>query len=310
MKNFINIRDISSKDLIKIILDAKKRKNKRKKSNILDVDKDSPLKGKILIQMFEKSSLRTRLSFFIAIKQLGGSALTLRPDELHLSKGSESIADTAKILSTFGNAFMLRTDSENKLKEFKKHMVIPIINGLSPSSHPSQILSDVFTIEEIKKKPISKLQICWIGDGNNNVINSLIEASVKFSFKLNIGCPKKYEPNKKLLSWSKKNKGKIKIFNDVKQAAIDSDVLFTDKVISMNDKVNKSKKLKDFKKFKINSKVMNFLKPKGIFLHCLPRGSEVSSEVFLGKQSKVWQQALNRVYVQKSILLYCFGKLR
>ena len=310
MKNFINIRDISSKDLIKIILDAKKRKNKRKKSNILDVDKDSPLEGKILIQMFEKSSLRTRLSFFIAIKQLGGSALTLRPDELHLSKGSESIADTAKILSTFGNAFMLRTDSDNKLKEFKKHMVIPIINGLSPSSHPSQILSDVFTIEEIKKKPISKLQICWIGDGNNNVINSLIEASVKFSFKLNIGCPKKYEPNKSLLSWARKNKGKINIFNDIKKAATGSDVLFTDKVISMNDKVNKSKKLKDFKNFKVTSIVMNCAKKDAIFLHCLPRGSEVSNGVFLGKQSKVFQQALNRIYVQKSILLYCFGKLR
>jgi ornithine carbamoyltransferase len=310
MKNFINIRDISSKNLKKIVLDAKKRKNKRKKSNVLDVDKDSPLKGKMLIQMFEKSSLRTRLSFYLAIKQLGGSALTLRPDELHLSKGSESIADTAKILSTFGNAFMLRTDSDKKLEEFKKYMVIPIINGLSPSSHPSQVLSDVFTIEEIKKKPISKLQICWIGDGNNNVINSLIEASVKFSFKLNIACPKKYEPNNKLLSWSKKNKGKIKIFNDVKQATIGSDVLFTDKVISMNDKVNKSKKLKDFKKFKVNSKVMSLLKPNGIFLHCLPRGLEVSNKVFLGKQSKVWQQALNRVYVQKSILLYCFGKLR
>jgi len=309
MKNFINIRDILSKDLKKILLDAKKRKNKRKKSNVLDVDKDSPLKGKMLIQMFEKSSLRTRLSFYLAIKQLGGSVLTLRSDELHLSKGSESIADTAKILSTFGNAFMLRTDSDKKLEEFEKYMDIPIINGLSPSSHPSQVLSDVFTIEEIKKKPISKLQICWIGDGNNNVINSLIEASVKFSFKLNIGCPKKYEPNKKLLEWAKKNKGKIKIFNNAKQAAIDSDVLFTDKVISMNDKVNKAKKLEDFKKFQVNSKVMSFLKPLGILLHCLPRGSEVSNEVFLGKQSKVWQQALNRVHVQKSILLYCFNKL-
>ena len=310
MKNFINIRDISSKDLKKIILDAKKRKNKRKKSNVLDVDKDSPLKGKMLIQMFEKSSLRTRLSFYLAIKQLGGSALTLRPDELHLSKGSESIADTAKILSTFGNAFMLRTDSDYKLDEFEKHMSVPVINGLSPSSHPTQVLSDVFTIEEIKKKPISKLKICWIGDGNNNVINSLIEASVKFSFKLNIGCPKKYEPNKKLLSWSKKNKGKIKIFNESKKAATGSDIVFTDKVISINDKVNKAKKLKDFKSFKVTSKVMSYAKRDAIFLHCLPRGPEVSNDVFLGKQSKVFQQALNRIYVQKSILLYCFKKLR
>jgi len=310
MKHFINIRDIPSKDLKKIILDAKKRKSRRKNLNTLDSDKDSPLKGRLLIQMFEKSSLRTRLSFYTAIKQLNGRALTLRPDELHLGKGSESLEDTAKIISTFGNAFMLRTDSDKKLEEFKKYMTIPIINGLSPSSHPSQVLSDVFTIEEIKKKPISKLQICWIGDANNNVINSLVEASVKFSFKLNIACPKKYEPNKNLLSWAKNNKGKINIFNDIKKAAESSDVLFTDKVISMNDKVNKSKKLKDFKRFKVTSKVMSYLKPNAIFLHCLPRGSEVSSEVFLGKQSKVWQQALNRIHVQKSILLYCFEKLR
>ena len=310
MKHFINIKDIPSKDLKKIILDAKRRKNSRKNLNKLDPDKDLALKGKLLIQMFEKSSLRTRLSFYIAIKQLSGDELTLRPDELHLGKGTESLSDTAKIISTFGNAFMLRTDSDKKLNEFKKHMTVPIINGLSPSSHPTQILSDVFTIEEIKKKPISKLQICWIGDGNNNVINSLIEASVKLSFKLNIGCPKQYEPKKTLLIWAKKNKGKIKIFHDIKKAAIGSDVLFTDKVISMNDKVNKSKKLKDFKKFKVNSKLMKFAKRDAIFLHCLPRGDEVSNDVFLGKQSKVWQQALNRVHVQKSILLYCFGKLR
>ena len=310
MKNFINIRDISSIDLKKIILDAKKRKIKRKKLNTLDTDKDTPLKGKLLIQMFEKSSLRTRLSFYIAIKQLSGGALTLRANELHLSKGGESLADTAKIISTFGNAFMLRTDSDEKLEEFKKHMTIPIINGLSPSSHPTQVLSDVFTIEEIKKKPISKLKICWIGDANNNVINSLIEASIKFSFSLNIGCPKKYEPNQNLLTWVKKNKGNIKIFNDSKIAAKGSDVIFTDKVISMNDKVNKSKKLKDFKNFKVNFKVMNCAKKNAIFLHCLPRGTEVSNDVFLSKRSKVWQQALNRIYVQKSILLYCFGKLR
>ena len=309
MKHFINIKDIPSKDLKKIILDAKIRKTKRKNFNTLDSDKDSPLKGKLLIQMFEKSSLRTRLSFYIAIKQLNGGALTLRSDELHLSKGGESLSDMAKIISTFGNAFMLRTDSEKKLEVLKKHMTIPLINGLSPKSHPTQVLSDVFTIEEIKKKSISKLQICWIGD-SNNVLNSLIEASVKFSFSLNVGCPKKYEPNKNLLSWAKKNKGSIKIFNDSKKAAKGSDVIFTDKVISMNDKVNKVKKIKDFKNFKITSEVMNCAKKDAIFLHCLPRGSEVANSVFLGKQSKVFEQALNRIYVQKSILLYCFKKLR
>ena len=310
MKHFINLKDIPAHDLRKIILNAKKSKEKRKKLNTLDVDKDSPLKGKLLIQMFEKSSLRTRLSFYLAIKQLGGGALTLRPNELHLNKGGESLADTAKILSTFGNAFMLRTDSDKKLEEFKKHLSIPIINGLSPSSHPTQVLSDVFTIEEIKKKPISKLKICWIGDGNNNVINSLIAASVKFSFKLCISCPKKYEPNKNILNWVKKNKRKVYVFNDINNAAKKADVIFTDKVVSMNDKVNKLKKIKDFRDFKVNSKIMSLAKKDAIFLHCLPRGSEVSNDVFLGKQSKVWQQALNRVYIQKSILLYCFNKLR
>ena len=309
MKNFINLKDIPVKDLRKILKDAKKRKNLRKNLSNLEVDKGSPLRGKLLIQMFEKSSLRTRLSFYLAIKQLGGSTLTLRPDELHLSKGAESIEDTAKILSNFGNAFMLRTNDDRKLDEFRKYLSIPIINGLSPSAHPTQILSDVFTVEEIKKRPISKLNISWIGD-SNNVLNSLIAASIKFSFKLNIGCPKSYQPNKKILTYIKSKKNKIFIHHDAKKAAIQADVIFSDKVISMNDKVNKTKKLSHFRKFKINKNLMNFAKKDCIFLHCLPRGMEVDEKVFLSKQSKVWQQALNRVHVQKSILLYCFGKLR
>ena len=233
MKHFINLKDISSKDLRKIVTDAKKRKSARKKLNNLEVDKGAPLKGKLLIQMFEKSSLRTRLSFYLAIKQLGGSTLTLRPDELHLSKDGESIEDTAKILSNFGNAFMLRTDKDIKLEEFKKNISIPIINGLSPSSHPTQILSDIFTVEEIKKKPISKLNITWIGD-SNNVLNSLIAASIKFSFKSNIGCPKNYHPSKDTINYIKKNQNKVSIFNDPKKAVLGTDVIFSDKVISMN----------------------------------------------------------------------------
>jgi len=308
MKHFINLKDISASDLRKIITDAKKRKEKRKNYNTLDVDKDKPLKGKLLIQMFEKSSLRTRLSFYLAIKQLGGGTITLRANELHLEKEGESLADTAKILSTYGDGFMLRTDSDKKIKEFSKYLKIPVINGLSPSSHPSQVLSDVFTVEEIKRKPISTLNICWIGD-SNNVLNSLIAASVKFSFTLSIGCPKNYEPKKFILDWVKKNNKKIYIFNNAKKAVKNADVIFSDKVISLNDKVNKAKKIKDFKEFQINSKLMSFAKKNVTFLHCLPRGSEVTNEVFLGKNSKVWLQALNRVHVQKSILLYCFGKL-
>ena len=309
MNHFINIKDIPVADLKKILLDAKKRKKSRKMFSTLEVDKGNPLKGKLLIQMFEKSSLRTRLSFYLAIKQLGGGTITLRSNELHLGQGGETLEDTAKILSTYGDGFMLRTDSDKKIDEFKKDLSIPIINGLSPSSHATQVLSDIFTLEEIKKKPISKLKITWIGD-SNNVLNSLIAAAVKFNFRLNIGCPKNYEPESKILNWAKKNKGKIFIFNNAEKAAINSDVIFSDKVISLNDKVNKKKKLSQFKNFKITKKLLRKADKDCIFLHCLPRGSEVDENVFYSKQSKVWQQALNRVHVQKSILLYCFGKLR
>ena len=309
MKNFINIKDIPSTDLKKILKDAKKRKNKRKKLSTLETDKDQPLKGKLLIQMYEKASSRTRLSFHIAINQLGAGSITVKASELHLGKGGESLADTAKILSTYGDGFMLRTDSDKKIEDFGKNLNIPIINLLSPSSHPCQVLSDVFTIEEIKKKPISKLNITWIGD-SNNVLNSLIAASVKFKFKLNIGCPKNYRPPRFVMNWVEKNKRKINIFNDPKKAAKNADVIFSDKVVSLNDKVNKAKKIKDFKNYRISSSLIKYAKKDAIFLHCLPRGNEVSEDVFLGKKSRVWQQALNRVHVQKSILLYCFGKLR
>ena len=309
MRHFINLKDISSKDLRRILVDAKKRKKLRNKLSTLEVDKGAPLKGKMLVQMFEKASSRTRISFYLAIKQLGGGTLTLRSNELHLGQGGESIADTAKILSTYGDGFMLRTDNDSKVENFKKYLSIPIINGLSPSSHPTQVLSDVFTVEEIKKKPISKLNICWIGD-SNNVLDSLIAASVKFSFKLSIGCPKKFQPGKEVRNWVKKNNKKIYIYNDAKKAALGADVIFSDKVISLNDRVNKKNKIKYFEKFKINKELMSYAKKNCIFLHCLPRGNEVEDQIFLGKNSHVWQQALNRVHVQKSILLYCFGKLR
>ena len=309
MKHFINLKDIPTKDLKKILNDTKRRKKARKKLNILETDKDVPLKGKLLVQMFEKPSLRTRLSFYLAIKQLGGGTITLRPNELHLADGGESLEDTAKILSTYGDGFMLRTDDNKKLERFKKFLSIPLINGLSPSSHPTQVLSDVYTVEEIKKKSISELNIAWIGD-SNNVLNSLVAASVKFDFKLSIGCPKNYNPRKDLLDWAKTKNRNICVYNDANKAATNADVIFSDKVISLNDKVNKGKKLSQFKNFIINQKLMRSAKKDCIFLHCLPRGPEVDEKIFFSKQSKVWLQALNRIHVQKSILLYCFGKLR
>tara|TARA_B100000427_G_scaffold59902_1_gene47160 strand:- start:157 stop:1086 length:930 start_codon:yes stop_codon:yes gene_type:complete len=309
MSNFINIKDISAKDLRKILNDAKKRKNKRKKLSTLDIDRDRPLKGKLLIQMYEQPSSRTRLSFHIAINQLGAGSIIVKASELHLGKGGESLADTAKILSTYGDGFMLRTDSDKKIEDFSKNLSIPIINLLSPSSHPCQVLSDIFTIEEIKKKSISKLNITWIGD-SNNVLNSLIATSVKFKFKLNIGCPKNYKPPKFVIDWVKKSKRKIYVYNDPKKAAKNADVIFSDKVVSLNDRVNKKKKIRDFRNYRVTSSLLKYAKKDVIFLHCLPRGNEVTDDVFLGNKSKVWHQALNRIHVQKSILLYCFGKLR
>ena len=309
MKNFINLKDIPANDLRKIITDAKKRKSLRNKLKTLDKDKDLPLKGKLLIQMYEKQSSRTRLSFHIAISQLGAGSITVNASELHLGRGGESLQDTAKILSTYGDGFLLRTDSDKKIENFCKNLDIPVINLLSPSSHPCQVLSDIFTVEEIKRKPISKLNICWIGDCNN-VLNSLIAASVKFKFNLNIGCPKNYKPPRFVIDWVKKNKGKVNIFNNSKKAAKNADVVFSDKVVSINDKGNKKKKIKDFENFKIDPSLMKVTRTGSIFLHCLPRGKEVDEEVFSSKKSKVWQQALNRIHVQKSILLYCFDKLR
>jgi len=308
MKNFINISDVSLKDLRKILKDARTRKNKRKKFQTLEPDKGLPLKNKLLFQMYEKESLRTRLSFFLAVKQLGGEVINIRANELHFGKGGESLSDTAKILSTYGDGFMLRTDNDNKIFEFSKNLSIPFINLLSPSSHPCQVLSDIFTIEEIKKKKISKLNICWIGD-SNNVLNSLISAALKFNFNLNIGCPKNYRPSKLVTNTINFDK-KISFFESPKKAIQEADVVFSDKFVSLNDKVNKLKKIRDFRNYKIDLKLINHAKRNAIFLHCLPRGDEVSDDVFLGKQSYVWQQAKNRIHVQKSILLYCFGKLR
>ena len=250
MKHFINLKDIPAKDLRKIITDAKKRKTLRKKLSTLEVDKGAPLKGKMLIQMFEKASSRTRISFYLAIKQLGGGTLTLRSNELHLGQGGESISDTAKILSTYGDGFMLRTDSDEKIENFRNYLSIPVINGLSPSSHPTQVLSDVFTVEEIKKKPISKLNICWIGD-SNNVLDSLIAASVKFSFKLNIGCPKKFEPGKKVRAWVKKNNKKYLFIMIPKKLLLELMLYFQIKLYLWTTKLIRRIKLNNLKNLRL-----------------------------------------------------------
>ena len=305
MKNFINIADINKQDLRKIIEHAKSQKKKRFNINKSAIDPEKPLIDKTLIMLFEKTSTRTRLSFELAIKQLGGHLLVLDSKESHYGSGNESVYDTAKVLSQYGDIVMMRTHKHKHLLEFSKHLDIPIINGLTNLSHPCQIMSDIMTFEELKG-PIANKKIAWLGDGNN-VVYSLIEAAVKFNFSLSIACPKKCRPDKKIIKWAKKNNAKILITQDPREAIGMADCVMTDKWISMGDKVNKKKKKKLLKPYQVNNKIMKLAKTDAIFMHCLPasRGEEVTDEVMDGKQSAVWLEALNRVHAQKSIIEWC-----
>ena len=308
MKNFLDISDLTSNELRTIIEEAKVRKSNRKDLNKSEIDSDQPFKGKSMVMIFEKPSTRTRISFDIAVKQLGGSSIILNPEGIHYGKGNETLKDTAKVLSEYADIIMLRTSSHENLKEFGKYLSIPIINGLSNQSHPCQIMSDIFTFEETKGN-IGGKSIAWLGDGNNNMSNSLIEAASRFNFKLKIGCPDKYKPNKKIMLWAKKNNVDILVTKNPSEAAKDVDCVMTDKWISMNDKVNKKAKKNSLKKYQVNKKLMKLAKSDAIFMHCLPvgRGEEVTDEVIDGKQSVVWRQALNRVHAQKSIINWCLN---
>ena len=305
MKNFINISDLDKKDLRKIIDNAKSQKEKRSNLKKSAIDPDVPLSDKTLIMIFEKPSTRTRLSFELAMKQLGGQLLVLNPKESHYGSGDESIHDTAKVLSQYGDIVMMRTQKHKHFLEFSKHLDIPIINGLTNLSHPCQIMSDIMTFEELKGS-ITNKKIAWLGDGNN-IVYSLIEAAVKFNFELAIGCPKKFEPNRKIVKWAKSKNAKILITKNPADAANLADCVMTDKWVSMGDKGNKKKKKKLLEPYQVNKKIMKLAKTDAIFMHCLPanRGEEVTNEVMDGKQSVVWLEALNRIHVQKSIIQWC-----
>ena len=300
MKNFINLSDIKEDDLRKIIANAKSKKLKKNLNN-----KDKALINKTLIMIFEKPSTRTRISFELAMKRLGGNSIILNPEQIHYGRGNENIHDTAKVLSQYGDIIMMRADKHENFLKFSKYLNIPIINGLTDLSHPCQTMSDIATFEELKGS-IKNKKIAWLGDGNN-IVYSLIEASVKFNFQLAIACPKKLEPNKKIVKWAKNKKAKILITQDPKKAVDLADCIMTDKWISMGDKSNEKKKKKLLKPYQVNEKIMRFAKADAIFMHCLPasRGEEVTNKIMDGKQSAVWLQASNRVYVQESIIEWC-----
>ena len=305
MKHFLDLSQIDKKELRNIIEEAKRRKKKYSAKTKVLVTEKSNAKNKLLLMIFEKPSTRTRLSFDLAMRQLGGQTIVMNANDMHLGKGEESIEDTAKVISSFSDIVMFRTFSHKSLIELSNLLSIPLINGLTDYSHPCQLLSDVLTFEETKGS-IKGAKIAWVGDGNN-VTNSAIEAAVQFDFQLNISCPKGYSPSKKILDWADKKNGKINIIQDPKKAVAGVDCIMNDKWISMGDKVNIKQKKKDLKNYQANTKMMSFAKKDAIFMHVLPaaRGEEVSADVIDGKQSVVWHQAENRLHAQKAIIEWC-----
>ena len=293
-KNLLTLRELDKKELADILELAIKLKKEHKKGN------DTPLlKNKTLAMIFQKPSTRTRVSFEAGMFQLGGYALNLSSNDLQLSRG-ESISDTAKTLSRYVNAILARVYEHETIEELAKNATVPVINGLSNSFHPCQILADLMTIKE-KKKTLAGLKIAWVGDGNN-VCNSLIYGCAKSSINIAIATPKEFEPNQQVVKESKKHV-EILLTNDPSLAVKNADVVMTDTFVSIH---NDQKRIKKFlPKFQVNSSLMKKAKKDAIFLHCLPakRGQEVTAEVIDGPQSVVWDETENRLHTQKALLV-------
>jgi len=263
------------------------------------------LLGKQLAMIFEKPSTRTRASFEVGINQLGGSSIVLNTENTQIGRG-ETIEDTAKVLSRYVDIMMIRCFSHNTLTELAKHADVPVINGLTDYSHPCQIMADIMTFEEHRGSIKSK-KIAWIGDGNN-VANSWIHAAVKFGFTLNIATPEKLKSNDKILAWAKEQGGDVNWTNDPKEAVKDTDLVNTDTWVSMGMK-NADERMSTLKSYQVNEELMSHAKSEALFMHCLPahRGDEVSDDVMDGKQSVVFDEAENRLHIQKAIMLWCLS---
>jgi ornithine carbamoyltransferase len=268
-------------------------------------DRSKPLTGKTLALIFEKPSTRTRLSFEVAMKQLGGDVAVLSANELQLSRG-ETIADTARTLSRYVQAIMLRTGSAKHLEELAAHASVPVINGLTDLTHPCQIMADIMTLEE-RKGPAKGKIVAWLGDGNN-VAASWIHAAARFGLELRLACPAPLAPAPALVEWANQNGGKVSLVGDPRRAADGADCLVTDTWFSMG--VEKTAGRADLlAPYRVDERLMAFAKRDAIFMHCLPakRGEEVTAGVIDGPQSVVWDEAENRLHAQKGILVWCLA---
>ena len=265
--------------------------------------------GAVLAMIFEQPSTRTRVSFEVAMHELGGTSIMLSPTDMQIGRG-ETIADTARVLSRYVDAIMLRTGSHGKLQELAAHATVPVINGLTNLSHPCQVMADVMTFEE-KKGAINGATVAWLGDANN-VATSWAHGAARFGYTLKLACPKEFKPARELLAWAKSEGAKVEEGRDPLAAARGADCVVTDVWVSMGDGEDKKKRKNLLKPFQVNRVVMAKAKPDAIFMHCLPahRGDEVAAEVIDGPQSVVWDEAENRLHVQKAILAWCLGSAR
>ena len=307
MRYFLDLSDAGGDAIAAMINDAQDRKAARLGWAKGRPDADAPLAGHVLGMIFEKSSTRTRVSFDIAMRQLGGSALILDSGTSQLGRG-ESIADTARVLSRMVDAIMIRTDDHEKALEMARHATVPVINGLTDRSHPCQIVADLLTVVE-HGKALPGLEMAWLGDGNN-VLHSILEAAGLMKFNVRVGIPQGYEPETEFVEMARSGGATVTLTQDAQEAVAGADIVVTDTWISMGQE-HVHNKLAAMAPFQVSQSLMGAAKPDAKFLHCLPAhvGEEVSEEVFEGEQSVVFDEAENRIHAQKSVLLWCFDRI-
>lgn len=306
-RHFLNLSDAGGDALAAMLADAMDRKAARQGWPKGKADADAPLAGHTLAMVFEKNSTRTRTSFEMAMKQLGGDSIFMASGQMQLGRG-ETVADTARVLSRYVDAIMIRTDEHAKVEELAHYASVPVINGLTDLSHPCQIVADLLTITE-HGKALPGLEVAWLGDGNN-VLNSVIEAAGLFGFHVRIGVPAGYESDATFIDAAKAAGSNIHVTRDAVEAVAGADVVITDTWVSMGQD-HAHNKIAAMMPFQVNERLMASAKPDAKFLHCLPahRGEEATDGVLDGPQSVIWDEAENRLHAQKSVLLWCFGKI-
>ena len=303
-RHFLNLSDAGADGIAAMIADALDRKTARAGWPKGRADADAPLSGHVLAMVFEKNSTRTRVSFDMAIRQLGGTSVVLDASTTQLGRG-ESVADTARILSGYCDAIMIRTDDHAKIEEMAHHASVPVINGLTDASHPCQVMADLLTIIEAGKT-LPGLKLAWLGDGNN-VLASIVEAATLMHFDVVAACPQGFAPEEELIT---RASGRARVVASPEEAVEGADLVVTDAWISMGQ-AHAETKLAALAPYQVDAALMALAKPDAKFLHCLPahRGEEVAADVIDGPQSLIWPEAENRLHAQKTVLRWCFGQI-